>query len=236
MRLRGVGSRENRHSKGPQLTDAFVVEQTVKGANESQRTLIHRALELAARTVGSCLLALTIVTIVFAFIGIRDAFAADHGASLIKGIEEFARMLSPRQIQTEYVQFCLVVVPPVVFAAILFMCVYRIGRGLGRLSASARWPALVFLLPACVPPLVIFFATLRAGAYWAVVWPLFMLIIPAGGALALSLAQCDVVFSPSYLATVGPEPSIRAQLLSKFIVVLFSLGLIVTIAMHAMAS
>jgi hypothetical protein len=83
---------------------------------------------------------------------------------------------------------------------------------------------------------VIFFAALRADAYWAGVWALCILTIPAGGALALSLEQSDVVFSTRYIELVGPEPGPRAQLVSKFNVVLFSLGLVVTIVRYALAS
>jgi hypothetical protein len=202
----------------------------------SELTLIRRSLEVVIRTVGSCFLLVALVAIVLGLIWMDNAFIAIRGEGLVKGLEDFGRYLLPVQMEREEARLRWVVVPPVVFALLLLMFFYRIGRGLRRLSPWARWSALVLLLPACIPPLVLFFVALRAGVYFAALWPLVMLIIPASGALALALPQSDALFSKRYRALVGPDPGPLAQNVSKIVLILFSVGVFVTIAVYTIAS
>ena len=60
-----------------------------------------------------------------------------------------------------------------------------------------------------------------------------MLVFPAAGVCGLTASQSDLVFSKEYRALVWPELSPRARLVSQTVVVLFSLGLFVTIVLIA---
>jgi hypothetical protein len=206
------------------------------GTAGSEFTLVHRALEVVIRTVSSCFLLVALVAIVLGLIWVDNAVIAIRGEGLLKAFEDFGRYLLPAQMDREEARLRWVVVPPVVFGLVIMMLFYRIGRGLRRLSPWARWSALVVLLPACVPPLVLFFAALRAGESLAAIWPLVMLIVPASGALALSLSQSDVLFSQRYRTLVGADPGPLAQNVSKIVLVLYSLGVFVTITVYTIAS
>jgi len=68
---------------------------------------------------------------------------------------------------------------PVIFSVVLGWLLFDVGRGLRRFLPWARRGALVFLVPACVPPLVVFFSAMRAGAYPEATLAVLVLALPA---------------------------------------------------------
>jgi hypothetical protein len=217
--------------KKPAPDDLLVI-----GANITELRWIHPPLEFIVRILGSCFSFFGVITILLGLVWIAEVFGIVNDVGVVKGIEDSVREAFPSQADNQFFQLLRVVAPPVLFMVVFAWLLFRIGRGLRQLSPRARWAALAFLVPACVPPLVVFFVAVRVRAVFTGAGAVLMLIIPAAGSLALSVSSSDLIFSPGYRALVGPEPGPLAQFVSKIIVFLLCMGLLVTIALISSGS
>lgn len=112
---------------------------------------------------------------------------------------------------------------------------YRIGRGLRQRSRAARWAAVGLLVPACVPPLTLFFLAIRGGILVGAALALMLLIPPASGSLLLTSWKTDTLFRAEKAALSEesrPSNSVEGMVLKM---VLLAFALVLTLALVAIS-
>src|SRR5262249_27437786 len=124
---------------------------------------------------------------------------------------------------------------PVLLSVLGFWFLYRVGRGLQRRSPVARWAAVALLVPACIPPLVLFFSAVRNGAHSGAAFAIGLLFPPAAGAWLLSAATTDRLFRPKGPALVADSPKDGASTRIGAKVFLLAVGVVMMIVLIVMS-
>jgi hypothetical protein len=126
---------------------------------------------------------------------------------------------------------------PVVISVAGTWFFFRVGQGLRRGSRLARWIAVVLLVPACIPPLVLLFHAIRGGMYAGVAFALVLLAPPASASLLLTDWKTDVLFRPKGAALaerIEAAPTASGSAVGLILkVVLLVLGFVATIVLLA---
>ncbi len=182
----------------------------------------RRARECLIRALGSCFIVLAAGTTILGLVALVHGFLK---ATLIE------------QAPDETLRTVVLIGVPLVVSLLLGWLQFRLGQGLRKLTPLARSVALVLLVPACVPPLVVFFHAVRAGALPEAALSLLGLAVLAGASLLLGSAGTDCLFSPEYRAISRDPPhffpNTHPGLAILFRVLIMVIGTIVAILILA---
>lgn len=125
---------------------------------------------------------------------------------------------------------------PVAVSTVGFWLLVRIGRGLQRFSPWSRRAALAVLVPACVPPLVLFFGAVQGGLPVQASLMLGLLATPVLGSFLLASSETDQHFTLKDREAAEesladpPRMGLLAGFAVKFLFVAISLGAMIVLA------
>jgi len=185
--------------------------------------------ECAVIVLGWFFSCLAVVAVAVGLVCVAGMFQRGKNAIEFAALNALARRVLPTGGDNEMPWLLITVGIPVLLAVVSAWLFLRLGQGLRRQSAAARWVALLLLAPLSVPPLVLLFQATWGRAYWVVAAAAVILAVPAGYALLLAAPACDPLFRPEYSALARATPLRYAETASKLGVI--ALGLIVMFAL-----